>query len=78
MPWLEDRKWAMIRLEGESFGGGHDAQLFSLIIDEPHLADSDHLIDAEVPCQFLLSFNNKATWPITDGWPCRRTRIAGG
>jgi hypothetical protein len=49
-----------------------------LIIDDPYLSDSDHLIDAEVLCQFLLSFNNKATWPITDWWPCKRTRIAAG
>ena len=62
----------------ERLEGRHHAELLTLIIDDPHLADSDHLIDAEVPCQCLLSFNNKATWPITDGWPCKRTRIAAG
>ena len=64
--------------QGERLGGRHDAELLPFIIDDPYLADADHLVDAEVPCQLLLSFNNKATWPITDGWPCERARIAGG
>jgi hypothetical protein len=63
--------------EGEGLCRRHDAELLTLIIDDAHLSDADHLIDAEFPCQRLLSFNNKTTWPITDGWPCKRTRIAG-
>src|SRR5207302_6717364 len=39
----------------------HDAQLLSFIIDDPHLADPDHLIDAEVPCDLLLLLNKQAT-----------------
>ena len=56
--------------QGERLGSLHDAELLPFIVDDPHLADSDHLVDAEVPCQLLAPFNNKATWPITDGWPC--------
>ena len=64
--------------QGERLECRHDTELLTLIIDDPYLSDSDHLIDAEVLCQFLLSFNNTATWPITDWWPCKRTRIAAG
>ncbi|HET8777656.1 MAG TPA: hypothetical protein VFN76_08350, partial [Candidatus Limnocylindria bacterium] len=40
-----------------------------MIIDDPYLADADHFIDAEVPCQCLLSFNNKATFRSRTGGP---------
>ena len=61
----------------ERLEGRHHAELLPLIVDDPNLADPDHLVDAEIPCQ-CLPLQQQGHLPITDGWPCERARIAAG
>jgi hypothetical protein len=57
--------------QGECLGGGHDAQLLPFVVDDAHLADADHLVDAEVSCDLGGSPTNEQNGhrPDTDGWP---------
>src|SRR5688500_1813375 len=61
----------LLLCEGERLERGHDAQLLTFIVDDPHLSDPDHLIDAEVLRQLPCSpSTTRPPHRLTDGWPC--------
>ncbi len=50
---------------------GHHSELLTVFVDDPHLANANHLIDAEFPCDSrVLSTNGPPT--DTAGWPAER------
>ena len=62
---------------GESLGGGHHAQLLVLIVDDPYLADPDHLVDSQVPCYGAVTPSTNRPPADTDRWPTSTRNAAG-
>ena len=65
---------------GERLLGRHDAELLALIIDDPHLWDTDHLVHAQVSADvFVPSFRGgKSRRAQSHDRRGRRGRIAQG
>jgi myo-inositol-1-phosphate synthase len=63
VPWLKDRKWAHIRIEGESFGGAPlNMELKLEVWDSPNSAGI--VIDAVRLCK--LALNNGISGALTE------------